>query len=106
MSSETAASTLAPPPLAQIEAKGSPPSPLPTPDISQSRGGDPHPTSPPQPVISCRNLGKLYHVYARPQDRLKQALFRWKRKYYKDFWALRSCSFEVMRGEAVGILGR
>jgi ABC-type polysaccharide/polyol phosphate transport system ATPase subunit len=97
MSSETAASTLTPP-LAQIEAKGSPPSPHPTSDI-------PHPTSP-SPVISVRNLGKLYHVYARPQDRLKQALFRWKRKYYKDFWALRSCSFDVFRGEAVGILGR
>jgi lipopolysaccharide transport system ATP-binding protein len=58
------------------------------------------------PVISVRNLGKLYHVYARPQDRLKQAFLRWKRKYYKDFWALRGVSFDVERGEAVGILGR
>lgn len=63
-------------------------------------------SEPRTPVISVRNLGKLYHVYARPQDRLKQALFRWKRKYYSDFWALRNVSFDVNRGEAVGILGR
>src|SRR5262245_39971277 len=70
----------------------------------------PHPASPTiepgSPVVSVRNLGKLYHVYARPQDRLKQALFRWKRKFYTDFWALRNVSFDVNRGEAVGILGR
>ena len=35
------------------------------------RSGDRAPTS---PVVSVRSLGKLYHVYARPQDRLKQAL--------------------------------
>ncbi len=60
-----------------------------------------------EPVISVRDVGKLYHVYARPQDRLKQALLRWRRKkFYKDFWALRGVSFDVLRGEAVGILGR
>ncbi len=67
--------------------------------------GIPHPTSS-SPVISVHNVGKLYHVYARPQDRLKQALLRWKKQYYKDFWALRGVSFDVARGEAVGILGR
>ncbi|HYE63064.1 MAG TPA: ABC transporter ATP-binding protein [Phycisphaerales bacterium] len=60
-----------------------------------------------QPVIAVRDVGKLYHVYDRPQDRLKQALLRWRRKkYYRDFWALKGVSFEVLRGEAVGILGR
>jgi len=60
-----------------------------------------------EPVIAVRDVGKLYHVYARPQDRLKQAMLRWRgKKFYKDFWALKGVSFEVMRGEAVGILGR
>jgi ABC-type polysaccharide/polyol phosphate transport system ATPase subunit len=60
-----------------------------------------------EPVISVRDVGKLYHVYDKPQDRLKQALLRWrKKKFYRDFWALRGVSFEVERGEAVGILGR
>src|SRR6185436_4625247 len=87
-----------------------------TSDVPANAGAPAHPTShvphpasttqePGSPVVSIRNLGKLYHVYARPQDRLKQALFRWKRKYYSDFWALRNVSFDVNRGEAVGILG-
>ncbi len=59
------------------------------------------------PVITVRDIGKLYHVYDRPQDRLKQALFRWRnKKFYRDFWAVSGVSFDIMRGEAVGILGR
>lgn len=59
-----------------------------------------------QPVISVRGLGKCYHVYDHPADRLKQAFFRWKKQYFKEFWALRGVSFEVFPGESVGILGR
>jgi lipopolysaccharide transport system ATP-binding protein len=59
-----------------------------------------------QPVISARALGKCYHVYDRPSDRLKQAFFRWKKQYFREFWALRGVSFEVFPGESVGILGR
>ena len=58
------------------------------------------------PVISVRNVGKCYQVYERPQDRLKQALFRWRRTYFREFWALRGVSFEVERGDSLGILGR
>jgi lipopolysaccharide transport system ATP-binding protein len=59
-----------------------------------------------EPVIEARDLGKLYPIYARPQDRLKQALFRGRRRFYTPFWALRNVSFEVARGESVGIVGR
>lgn len=59
-----------------------------------------------QPVISVRGLGKCYHIYDAPADRLKQALFRWKKQYYREFWALRGVSFEVFPGESIGILGR
>jgi lipopolysaccharide transport system ATP-binding protein len=58
------------------------------------------------PAIAVRGVGKCYQVYDRPQDRLKQALWRWRRTYYREFWALRDVSFEVARGDAVGILGR
>jgi lipopolysaccharide transport system ATP-binding protein len=52
-------------------------------------------------------LGKRHHIYARPQDRLKQMLLgRFGRRYGHDFWALREVSFEVGRGETVGIIGR
>jgi lipopolysaccharide transport system ATP-binding protein len=65
-------------------------------------------------VIAVHQLGKCYHVYERPQDRLKQALIarlplpggRSRPSYFREFWALRDVSFEVGRGAAVGILGR
>lgn len=57
-------------------------------------------------VIRIENVGKCYHMYAKPSDRLKQALFLWKRTYFREFWALRGVSLEVARGESVGIIGR
>lgn len=59
-----------------------------------------------QCVVRIENAGKCYHMYARPADRLKQALLRWRRTYYREFWAVRGVSLEVRRGEAVGIVGR
>jgi lipopolysaccharide transport system ATP-binding protein len=57
-------------------------------------------------AISVRNLGKMYHLYDRPQDRLKQAFLWGRKKLYREFWALREVSFEVRRGEMLGIIGR
>lgn len=53
-----------------------------------------------QPVIRVSGLGKCYHVYDHPADRLKQAFFRWKKQYFKEFWALRGVSFEVFPARA------
>ncbi|MEN0019896.1 MAG: ABC transporter ATP-binding protein [Planctomycetota bacterium] len=57
-------------------------------------------------AIRVTDLGKCYHVYKRPIDRLKQAAWRWKRQFYREYWALQGVSFELRRGESVGILGR
>jgi lipopolysaccharide transport system ATP-binding protein len=57
-------------------------------------------------VLSVRALSKCYHIYTKPRDRLKQAVVRRFKTYYKPFWALRDVNFEVRRGEAVGIVGR
>jgi lipopolysaccharide transport system ATP-binding protein len=58
-------------------------------------------------VLSVRNVGKMYRIYDRPQDRLKHMLlWRFGRHYGREFWALRNVSFEVRRGETVGIIGR
>ncbi|MCX5690586.1 MAG: ABC transporter ATP-binding protein [Planctomycetota bacterium] len=57
-------------------------------------------------VIRIENAGKCYHMYDHPSDRLKQAVMRWKRNYYREFWAVRGVSLEVRRGEAIGIVGR
>lgn len=59
-----------------------------------------------EPVIRVQQLGKCYQIYDRPQDRLKQSLWRGKRQFYREFWALRDISFEVGRGETVGVIGR
>ncbi len=57
-------------------------------------------------VIKVDNLGKCYHVYGDPKDRLKQMLLGRKKQFYREFWALRHISFEVRRGETLGIIGR
>ncbi len=57
------------------------------------------------PLIA-RGLSKCYHIYDRPQDRLKAALLPRGARFYREFWALRDVSFEVEPGEAVGIIGR
>lgn len=57
-------------------------------------------------IIKVRNISKSYHIYERPEDRLKQMLARGRRVYGREFWALRDVSLEVRRGETVGIIGR
>lgn len=57
-------------------------------------------------AIKVDNLSKCYHIYEKSRDRLMQMLMRGRRQYYREFWALRDVSFEVKRGETVGIVGR
>lgn len=65
-------------------------------------------------ALRVENLSKCYQIYKKPQDRLKQPLFsRLQRligqppkQYFKEFWALKDVSFEVKKGETVGIIGR
>lgn len=65
-------------------------------------------------AIKVENLSKCYQIFNTPRDRLKQfiaprvqsALGIPEKQYFKEFWALRDVSFEVRKGESVGILGR
>ena len=57
-------------------------------------------------ALSVSALSKCYQIYARPQDRLLQTLWRGRRTFYREFWALRDVSFELARGEAVAVIGR
>lgn len=57
-------------------------------------------------VIQAHDLGKCYKIYDNPKARLKQALWGKHKQYYREFWALRNVSFEVKRGESLGIIGR
>ena len=57
-------------------------------------------------AIRAQGLTKSYHLYATPRDRLKQLLLGRRRKYYDEFVALSDVSFQVGRGESMGIIGR
>ena len=56
-------------------------------------------------AISVKNLSKKYQLYQTPKHRLKEALHPFKKKYHREFWALRDVSFEARHGETVGIIG-
>ncbi len=57
-------------------------------------------------AIKVENVTKVYRLYDKPQDRLKEALNPFKKSYHHDFYALHDVSFEMKKGETVGIIGR
>ncbi|SEN06275.1 lipopolysaccharide transport system ATP-binding protein [Pseudomonas sp. ok272] len=61
-------------------------------------------------VVSVKNLSKCFQIYDSPRDRLKQFLFprfsSSEKKYFREFWALKDLSFDIKRGETIGIIGR
>ncbi len=60
----------------------------------------------PDLAIVVHDIGKCYEMYGQPSDRLRQALWRGRRRLCRDFWALRGVTFEVHRGTTVGLVGR
>ncbi|HTP99290.1 MAG TPA: ABC transporter ATP-binding protein [Casimicrobiaceae bacterium] len=58
------------------------------------------------PALSVRALSKRFELYDRPVDRLKQTLWRGRRQFYRDFWALRDVEFVLAPGQALGVVGR
>ena len=60
----------------------------------------------PDIAISVRNLTKKYKLYNKPIDRLKESLSPFRKKYHQDFTALNDLSFDIKKGETVGIIGK
>ena len=56
-------------------------------------------------VISVDHLTKLYKLYNKPSDRLKESLGISKKVRYKEHYALKDVNIKVHRGETIGIIG-
>ena len=56
--------------------------------------------------IIVEHLSKCYQIYENPIDRFKQMLFGRFKRFYREFWAVRDVSFQIKKGEAVGIVGQ
>ena len=56
-------------------------------------------------AISVNNISKMYKLYENPMDRLKESLGLTRKKRYKEHYALNNVSFQVKKGETVGIIG-
>ena len=57
-------------------------------------------------AIEVKDLSKIYKLYQKPSDRLKESLNPSKKKYHEDFYALSDISFQVKKGETIGIIGQ
>lgn len=57
-------------------------------------------------VISVNSLTKTYRIFGNPGDRLKQAFTLGRKRFHQEFTALNDVSFDIRRGETVGIIGR
>lgn len=57
------------------------------------------------PAIQVMDISKIYKLYNKPSDRLKESLGLTRKKNYKEHYALKGVSFEVAQGESVGIIG-
>lgn len=57
-------------------------------------------------AIRVEKLTKIYKLYEKPIDRLKESLHPLKRTYHRDFYALNDLTFDIKKGETVGIIGK
>ena len=57
-------------------------------------------------AIQVKNVSKLYKLYDKSSDRVKDALgLSGKKKLYKEHYALHDMNFDIKKGECVGIIG-
>lgn len=57
-------------------------------------------------VVSAKNLSKVYRLFGHPGDRAKQFLSLGLKRYHREFTALDDVSFDIKKGETVGVIGR
>jgi len=59
-----------------------------------------------EPALNVRSVSKRFEIYERPADRLRQTLWRGRRQFFREFWALRDVTFALDPGRALGVVGR
>ena len=65
-------------------------------------------------ALDIDGLGKCFHIYDKPGDRLRQFIYprlsrlvgQPAKSYHRDFWALQHLDLQVKKGETIGIIGR
>ncbi len=57
-------------------------------------------------AISVKNLTKTFRIFGHPGDRIKQAFTFGKLRFHREFTAIQDVSFDIKKGETVGIIGR
>lgn len=58
-----------------------------------------------QNAVVLEKVSKIYKLYDRPADRLKEALVRGRRSYHQEFWALRDVDLAIPKGTTVAVIG-
>ncbi|MBQ3104968.1 MAG: ABC transporter ATP-binding protein [Lachnospiraceae bacterium] len=56
-------------------------------------------------AISAENITKIYKLYDKPSDRMKEALIPGRKRRHKEHYALRGINMNIYQGETVGIIG-
>lgn len=57
-------------------------------------------------IVRVNDVSKIYRLYDSPIDRLKEAIHPFQKKYHKDFYALKNITFEVKKGDTLGLIGK
>ncbi|MBB5336888.1 ABC transporter ATP-binding protein [Pectinatus brassicae] len=57
-------------------------------------------------AIKVEHLSKVYKIFDKPIDRVKESLNPFHKRYSRDFYALNDVSFEIKKGETIGIIGK
>ena len=57
-------------------------------------------------AIKIDHLSKVYKIFDKPTDRVKEALNPFRKRYSRDFYALNDVSLTIKKGETVGIIGK
>ena len=57
-------------------------------------------------IIELQNITKIYNLYQKPIDRLKEVFSFSNKSYHTPFYALKNITFSIAKGSTVGIIGR